>query len=222
MLNARRWDHPRACGEHTTAANAATDATGSSPRMRGTPSDLRLRLRYGGIIPAHAGNTSTGCRPAADCRDHPRACGEHRRFIRRLHIVEGSSPRMRGTQPIPAGESLLERIIPAHAGNTLWRRTRTSSSGDHPRACGEHAQRYASRRLVGGSSPRMRGTLFHGHHEDKHTGIIPAHAGNTRLTCRPSNLAWDHPRACGEHKGKRSRRDVNEGSSPRMRGTRLP
>ena len=51
-------DHPRVCGEHRHASDRRSMATGSSPRMRGTPetpsfSEIRL-----GIIPAYAGNTS--------------------------------------------------------------------------------------------------------------------------------------------------------------------
>ena len=50
-------DHPRACGEHALPLTRVTITPGSSPRMRGTPSN-RYRWRGdAGIIPAHAGNT---------------------------------------------------------------------------------------------------------------------------------------------------------------------
>ena len=51
-------------------------------------------------------------------------------------------------------------------------------------------------------------------------GIIPAHAGSTRL---PESWCWrwrDHPRVCGEHRCSPDGLGVEPGSSPRMRGAR--
>ena len=55
----RSWDHPRACGEHSSASAAWRISLGSSPRMRGTPCYRRRGSDRNGIIPAHAGNTTT-------------------------------------------------------------------------------------------------------------------------------------------------------------------
>ena len=92
-------DHPRACGEHAKASLESAWTAGSSPRMRGTRICASLLVFAPGIIPAHAGNTS--CSGSWHCcaRDHPRACGEHRRT--------------------PTGRAPGSGIIPAHAGNTL-------------------------------------------------------------------------------------------------------
>ena len=70
-------DHPRVCGEHAQETERRAQESGSSPRMRGTPSghiqtDTRL-----GIIPAYAGNTISHGVRYAGLRDHPRVCGEH-------------------------------------------------------------------------------------------------------------------------------------------------
>ena len=52
-------------------------------------------------------------------------------------------------------------------------------------------------------------------------GIIPAYAGNT-ATCTPADVVRrDHPRVCGEHMPFCEIALESEGSSPRMRGTRL-
>ena len=78
-LTARRRakDHPRACGAHRTRHLSCMAKRGSSPRMRGSRSQARLKARDRGIIPAHAGLTmSLG----------PCLCG-----------ALGSSPRMRGS-----------------------------------------------------------------------------------------------------------------------------
>ena len=49
--------------------------------------------------------------------------------------------------------------------------------------------------------------------------IIPAHAGNTCWNMSACRYAWDHPRACGEHRVPLTVRHSTPGSSPRMRGT---
>ncbi len=69
--------HPRACGEHCICAFASAIVSGSSPRLRGTPSRLHDDPEGKRFIPAPAGNTN--CREAAPFTlpVHPRACGEH-------------------------------------------------------------------------------------------------------------------------------------------------
>ena len=51
-------------------------------------------------------------------------------------------------------------------------------------------------------------------------GIIPAHAGLTRVLRQDDGAARDHPRACGAHWNVRPLRSTSAGSSPRMRGSR--
>ena len=172
--------------------------------MRGTPSAACRPTRRTGIIPAHAGNTLAICRFSPCSRDHPRACGEH-----------------------PAGSYAgvyRSRIIPAHAGNTSTWPARGISTEDHPRACGEHSAGLALWLISMGSSPRMRGTPGLVLLLENVDGIIPAHAGNTCSSRLCSTVAWDHPRACGEHMPDLLLLSVPLGSSPRMRGTlqRLP
>ena len=70
-------DHPRICGEHYLLNARLTAGEGSSPHMRGTLFDERLRADGGGIIPAYAGNTLCLMAMIWASRDHPRICGEH-------------------------------------------------------------------------------------------------------------------------------------------------
>ena len=70
-------DHPRACGEHRLRCRFLFAMRGSSPRMRGTLGASYRGGCAGGIIPAHAGNTSVALDKVLHIRDHPRACGEH-------------------------------------------------------------------------------------------------------------------------------------------------
>ena len=108
---------------------------------------------------------------------------------------------MRGTHngswqsPWPIG------IIPACAGNTLLGQ------------CVDC--------LHWGSSPRVRGTLNRSPRQSGSRGIIPACAGNTWFSgiARPPNR--DHPRVCGEHHHVVQLVGVPQGSSPRVRGTRI-
>ena len=176
--NAAR-DHPRACGEHTLMLELAQTYTGSSPRMRGTPMGTCSYLLITGIIPAHAGNTTTMYPWNLILGDHPRACGEH--FFRAIIDVE------------------IRGIIPAHAGNTCLPVSPAASSWDHPRACGEHKLLTSLLKKRRGSSPRMRGTRRQLFHDIQFGGIIPAHAGNTRRPVVRPTWCRDHPRACGEH-----------------------
>ena len=70
-----------------------------------------------------------------------------------------------------------------------------------------------------GSSPRMRGTLNTWRWNNPLSGIIPAYAGNTiALQCLQARRR-DHPRVCGEHRLPERPADLEQGSSPRMRGT---
>ena len=72
-----------------------------------------------------------------------------------------------------------------------------------------------------GSSPRMRGTPPAERVVAARSGIIPAYAGNTPRSAYSTAHGWDHPRVCGEHLLRLIQQTANEGSSPRMRGTRM-
>ena len=97
-LSSIRWDHPRACGEHSVRSEPGNGFLGSPPRLRGTLQrglDFRVHHR---ITPAPAGNTRTGTEHRGRSEDHPRACGEHDEDGWVLHRAIGSPPRLRGTR----------------------------------------------------------------------------------------------------------------------------
>ena len=71
------WDHPRACGAHATNSALRRTFSGSSPRMRGSRRLQISLVEKWGIIPAHAGLTSSCTALPQDAWDHPRACGAH-------------------------------------------------------------------------------------------------------------------------------------------------
>ena len=152
---------------------------------------------------------------------HPRACGEHRARPNGRRLMNGSSPRLRGTRDTSAPGHVGERFIPAPAGNTCACRQVPHICPVHPRACGEHACCRQDYCCVGGSSPRLRGT-----HAplDQVAGLlrfIPAPAGNTIPVSIWHRVAPVHPRACGEHTASAAAPGDATGSSPRLRGTRI-
>ena len=193
---------------------------GSSPRLRGTRDRSTGRHSHGGIIPALAGNTDYTLLFIAAFWDHPRACGEHWWLCFHALIILGSSPRLRGTPDRHTPTPLYEGIIPALAGNTRKDKYAYADLRDHPRACGEHAERLSVKKSLPGSSPRLRGTLTGDLFLHTVQGIIPALAGNTGSTTTTVPPNGDHPRACGEHSLSRNSPISAQGSSPRLRGTR--
>ena len=172
-----------------------------------------------GIIPACAGNTF---RPGICClshRDHPRMCGEHRRLFCWASLQLGSSPHVRGTLDDRGHDREQTGIIPACAGNTCARSAAMRRTWDHPRMCGEHQSTDPLALAQQGSSPHVRGTLHHAGIDGHRAGIIPACAGNTRMTALPRPSTRDHPRMCGEHPLVFCGSLPVRGSSPHVRGT---
>ncbi len=91
----------------------------------------------------------------------------------------------------------------------------------HPRVCGEHALSIATAPTNGGSSPRVRGTLPRYEPTGERTRFIPACAGNTRGCNGHFVRESVHPRVCGEHEAIAEKTPGADGSSPRVRGTRV-
>ena len=195
-----------------------TVTSGSSPRMRGKPSTRGLQGTRRRIIPAHAGQTTSGLPGSVTSSDHPRACGANVEMHASLGSHVGSSPRMRGKLICRFCRRCRMRIIPAHAGQT----TRTTSCParypDHPRACGANLGKIGSLFGSFGSSPRMRGKRRPRPCPRTPVRIIPAHAGQTNSVPAKRSSHADHPRACGAN-GQQFLTNLGTfGSSPRMRG----
>ena len=172
------------------------------------------------IIPARAGNASSGTPRPRSIADHPRASGERRR--RRLHLGDclGSSPRERGTPHADLGRFRERRIIPARAGNASTRCRSRPARTDHPRASGERRKVRRTARTRTGSSPRERGTPGPNSTPAVPGRIIPARAGNANCRVRCAATTADHPRASGERVRNGTGFREADRSSPRERGTR--
>ncbi len=132
--------HPRVCGERLGNCCIATYPYGSSPRVRGTVfvnPQVGIACRF---IPACAGNGGISTGGASKATVHPRVCGE-----RAGQGVQLEEPR---------------RFIPACAGNGSVRIGRNPRISVHPRVCGERFLQAALDAMDGGSSPRVRGTVY--------------------------------------------------------------
>ena len=174
-----------------------------------------------GIIPAHAGLTVSRLPCRRTSWDHPRACGAHKLASYHYQGPLGSSPRMRGSLDMQNIAKMVRGIIPAHAGLTFEHFIIGGYLRDHPRACGAHSKTLIKTIGAMGSSPRMRGSRLVLFFLAVPVGIIPAHAGLTRHGSGHRLAGWDHPRACGAHPAHILRYQRQQGSSPRMRGSRM-
>ena len=109
--------HPRVCGEQLEWPSVFAPNGGSSPRVRGTDlggAEMPLWYRF---IPACAGN-SRGLPTIPERQPvHPRVCGEQIGLSNTRPTISGSSPRVRGTDLVPRLAGVLNRFIPACAGN---------------------------------------------------------------------------------------------------------
>ncbi len=134
-------------------------------------------------------------------------------------MTVGSSPRTRGTRRSWCRLVLPWRFIPAHAGNTCHPSHTSPLVPVHPRARGEHTVRVRRLAQRGGSSPRTRGTHLAAEWQQSRIRFIPAHAGNTGPTATGATGSPVHPRARGEHTPGQLPYSIDDGSSPRTRGT---
>ncbi len=109
--------HPRACGERVCNEGMSLFSAGSSPRLRGTllhGDGCHAAHRF---IPAPAGNAEGISSSSSLIAVHPRACGERVPTRTLSAEIDGSSPRLRGTQLLFRDAPECTRFIPAPAGN---------------------------------------------------------------------------------------------------------
>ena len=150
-------DHPRVCGEQLMDEIKLKPCPGSSPRVRGAVNGAYGARCHVGIIPARAGSRPSFWPAERPSRDHPRVCGEQVWSLGENLNTPGSSPRVRGAVLHPLYVSVDAGIIPACAGSSWPSTAQASRHWDHPRVCGEQADRRGRWRGRRGSSPRVRG-----------------------------------------------------------------
>ena len=131
-------EHPRVCGENSSALFKASSFFGTSPRMRGKHNPTILVGFESRNIPAYAGKTEWSDLPDFQGREHPRVCGENVNEPATRQPVLGTSPRMRGKPLQLITPRLYQRNIPAYAGKTRRHGLYQWRLQEHPRVCGEN------------------------------------------------------------------------------------
>ena len=216
--------HPRSRGENCHQAKRLDREAGSSPLTRGKRAGRRRSRGRGRLIPAHAGKTHRRARGSARGEAHPRSRGENGIFVFSVIFLVGSSPLTRGKRLSSQRTSTAARLIPAHAGKTKAAQQMVVNFQAHPRSRGENDSHAPSSHEDSGSSPLTRGKLSQRLHLGKIGGLIPAHAGKTKIAQFSQFSPPAHPRSRGENRVPAPRVYAALGSSPLTRGkpTRLP
>ena len=114
----RERAHPRSRGENDGADGVLGENTGSSPLTRGKQLGRGDRECVLGLIPAHAGKTTTPSPLSARSPAHPRSRGENPSASLPGSGMGGSSPLTRGKHLDGGSVEITGRLIPAHAGKT--------------------------------------------------------------------------------------------------------
>ena len=117
---------------------ASRDWPGSSPLTRGKLPQLAFRLNHSGLIPAHAGKTSSPTSSTSRTRAHPRSRGENANLRHTFFLGRGSSPLTRGKLETLTDNAPLLGLIPAHAGKTAAAAGVIGTFVAHPRSRGEN------------------------------------------------------------------------------------
>ena len=130
--------HPRSRGENRCAQRWVSSRHGSSPLTRGKR-HVRLLVGLGrGLIPAHAGKTTSSTAQTSSSGAHPRSRGENASSPRHSMLTAGSSPLTRGKLPSRRNDASQDGLIPAQTGKTSRPPCPSSSNGAHPRSRGEN------------------------------------------------------------------------------------
>ena len=173
--------------------------------MRGKVQLLPVHHDKVGITPACAGKRELRSASGSACRDHPRVCGEKIAPVSPIGVSLGSPPHVRGKVHSLFGFSFSIRITPAHAGKRALLCAPSTSTGDHPRTCGEKGHKPVFQERQIGSPPHMRGKEQCSCYFRSRQGITPAHAGKSSRVSSFLWLFWDHSRMCGEKKSSTAR-----------------
>ena len=210
--------HPRSRGENASAFWRSTLAAGSSPLTRGKLMISNAIRRGDRLIPAHAGKTRRSTPLPTARTAHPRSRGENPPPRRARPGATGSSPLTRGKRGGVCGDVAPARLIPAHAGKTLFNADRHCLSPAHPRSRGENNPDCPRGGHYAGSSPLTRGKPPRSPRSAQHARLIPAHAGKTKLNATLGQPAAAHPRSRGENPRFLEIPGKGHGSSPLTRG----
>ena len=167
------------CGNHIPRKGTVWETRGSPPRVREPRITDPNIVRAYRITPACAGTTHVIFPSFVQLQDHPRVCGNHIAISYLVKSNLGSPPRVREPPNICIPTKIIRRITPACAGTTAESSASSTSARDHPRVCGNHAQKMDVPAVGWGSPPRVREPPTFERCSVSFTRITPACAGTT-------------------------------------------
>ena len=150
--------HPHVCGERIIHDNIVNHKPGSSPRVWGTDGGQRPPCYEARFIPTCVGNGEGGSCRLPSQSVHPHVCGERFENLIMVSQVDGSSPRVWGTDAHIMKCDLMFRFIPTCVGNGDGGQRPPCMFSVHPHVCGERKACTSQSRKRIGSSPRVWGT----------------------------------------------------------------
>ena len=128
--------YPRVCGGTWSTSQRRRPDSGLSPRVRGNPPHTPRGRPCPGSIPACAGEPHDDECGNGRNRVYPRVCGGTPVAIPEAGHVQGLSPRVRGN-PLRLGLIVVvDRSIPACAGEPPASQSDTRPDRVYPRVCG--------------------------------------------------------------------------------------
>ena len=214
-------EHPRGCGDDSGNRRLRQATRGTPPRMRGRQFDRDRLYVHERNTPADAGTTHRRGNAPPTASEHPRGCGDDRRYRGDHGKLRGTPPRMRGRPQMLPVVSPGGRNTPADAGTTSGRSWPPNIRWEHPRGCGDDRPLPREQGIARGTPPRMRGRracLGVGGPVGRNT---PADAGTTGFVVTGFKSDQEHPRGCGDDpRCFPSSRPVG-GTPPRMRGRQV-
>ena len=128
--------YPRVCGGTRPSLHSPFIQGGLSPRVRGNPPAIDLRVDERRSIPACAGEPTRSRRQRLPRGVYPRVCGGTPISEHQLIPGEGLSPRVRGNHYCGGRNKRLVGSIPACAGEPARRRIAFRLPWVYPRVCG--------------------------------------------------------------------------------------
>ena len=209
------------CGGARSSTARQADATGPSPRVRGSPRPDNHRAPLRGSIPACAGEPSSRLPSVAIRWVHPRVCGGAIIYSTPRKAVQGPSPRVRGSPGVARNALCLVGSIPACAGEPRPPPRLPRPKRVHPRVCGGASAPSVETQSSQGPSPRVRGSRRARTARRQRSRSIPACAGEPAIRSPPPGSPPVHPRVCGGANPAFPDSLQCCGPSPRVRGSRL-
>ena len=211
--------YPRVGGGALRVARPEVRDGGLSPRGRGSPKNVAPSSVWTGSIPAWAGEPRWAVRAWSPIRVYPRVGGGALERNGAGWTFGGLSPRGRGSRNGYGDDPGGLGSIPAWAGEPPHSRSPGPGSRVYPRVGGGAVNSHSFLASASGLSPRGRGSRERDRGGERQNGSIPAWAGEPSTCSTWTRRTRVYPRVGGGASMWMSNSSIQEGLSPRGRGS---